>query len=90
MTTAADLMADVQAQPDLSAGLCVGDPELWSAPDDPGMTERAIALCLSCPVFQACSDWAATLPEGAVHGVVGGRVHEWLSPNQRWRRRRAA
>lgn len=88
MISAADLMADLHSQPDLSRGLCVGEPELWSAPDDPGLTDRAIALCLDCPVYQVCAEWASSLPEGAIHGVVGGRVSEWLSPNQRWRRQR--
>lgn len=88
MTTARALMADLHSQPNLSRGLCVGEPELWSAPDDPGLTDRAIALCLQCPVYRECAEWAAALEPGAVHGVVGGQVHAWRSPSQRWRRQR--
>ncbi|WP_374023912.1 WhiB family transcriptional regulator [Mycobacterium sp. HNNTM2301] len=90
MTTASELIADVRAQPDLSAGLCVGEPELWGDPEDPVLVDRAIALCTECPVLQVCAEWAGGLAEGSVHGVVGGQVRQWLSPNQRWRRGRRA
>ncbi|ORB75849.1 WhiB family transcriptional regulator [Mycobacterium scrofulaceum] len=91
MTGAAEVLADLHRQPDLSAGLCVGDAESFTdAVEDPGLADACIAACLRCPVYQACADWAASLPEGHVHGVVGGTVREWLSPSERWRRRRAA
>ncbi|MGV0041303.1 WhiB family transcriptional regulator [Mycobacterium colombiense] len=84
-----ELLDAIRSQPDLSAGTCVGEPEMWSSPDDPGLVDRAIELCLQCPVYQLCAEWASGLPEGCVHGVVGGQVHEWLSPAERWRRRKA-
>lgn len=91
MTAPADLLDAIRNQPDLSRGLCVGEAELFTdAVEDPGLADVAIATCLRCPVLQACAAWGASLPEGAIHGVVGGTVHEWLSPAQRWRRRRAA
>lgn len=88
MTTTHELLDAVRTQPDLSAGLCVGEHELWGAPDDPDLTDRAIALCLECPVYGVCAEWAATLPAGAVHGVLAGQPREWLSPNKKWRRGR--
>lgn len=51
MTAVDELLAELRSQPDLSEGLCVGAPELWSAPEDRGLSDRAIELCLSCRVY---------------------------------------
>lgn len=88
--TASDLLDAVRGQPDLSRGTCVGEPEVWGDPDDPGLVDRAIELCLECPVYLACAEWANTLAPNQVSGVIAGRLFEWLSPAERWRRRKAA
>lgn len=91
MTGAADLLADVRAQPDLSTGLCVGDAESFTdAVEDPGLADACVAACLRCPVYERCRSWATTLPDGAVHGVLAGEVRQWISPKERLRRARAA
>lgn len=83
-----DLLDTVHNAPDLPGALCVGRAELFDAVEDPGMVDAAISLCLQCPAYTACREWAASLPESAVHGVLAGRVHEWRSPSQRWRHQR--
>lgn len=40
MTGAADLLGDLHRQPDLAAGLCVGDAESFTdAVEDPGLAD---------------------------------------------------
>ncbi|GAB4671358.1 hypothetical protein MOKP101_38780 [Mycobacterium avium subsp. hominissuis] len=90
MTAAADLLDAVRGAPNLQGALCVGRAELFDAVEDPGAVDVCISICLECPAYAACRAWAASLPEDHVHGVVGGLVREWVSPNQRWRQRQGA
>jgi WhiB family transcriptional regulator, redox-sensing transcriptional regulator len=47
------------------------DPELWFA-ESPADVERAKALCLSCPVVDACL--AGAIERGEPWGVWGGQL----------------
>ena len=62
------------ALPDLSEGLCVGskDADDWHADMHRNLRdrERARALCLRCPVMDACRDYAVSDP--GVQGTWGG------------------
>lgn len=46
-----------------SAGLCTRSrsPELWTS-SLPSDRERAVAVCLWCPVLAGCREWSASLP----------------------------
>ena len=59
---------------------CDGEDTSWWFPDKTGAcnpaTARAVAICKTCPVQQACLTHAQELPEH--HGIWGG-----LTPEQR-------
>lgn len=58
--------------PKLTGAACAGQPDLFDAvtSDD---ARRAIELCQSCPVLDACADWARSHRHGQLTGVLGGR-----------------
>src|SRR5271165_187673 len=58
-------------------GLCVGQWDLWDEDADPGVAEQAVSLCLECPVLGRCREWAATLTNRELSGVVAGIVRPW-------------
>ena len=62
--------------PDLHGAACRGHPELFDVADrhDHQAIAQAKALCVSCPVLNACRAWLAGLPKPAWPcGVVAGR-----------------
>jgi hypothetical protein len=81
------LVAILRGAPALPGAACASaDPKLFDG-TDPAGTESAIALCrYRCPVLAACAEWAETAPHDSLHGVVGGRWHEWTPATVRGRR----
>ncbi|GJO31562.1 hypothetical protein NJB1507_40880 [Mycobacterium marinum] len=72
--------------PLLAGALCRGHSDLWdellppNRDPDPAATalrlEFAVSACRRCPALAACAHWAASLPPGALAGVVAGQVRE--------------
>jgi hypothetical protein len=57
--------------PDLEHGLCVGN---WDLFDDVDLPDEALALCRQCGVLARCTEWASTLSDRQLSGVVAGEV----------------
>ena len=74
MTALDDRLGDIANGPDLEEGLCIGN---WDLFDDVDLPDEALALCRQCRVLARCTDWAATLSDRQLSGVVAGvvRVH---------------
>lgn len=82
----ASLMSALGAAPRLTGALCRGHSATWDepappsidpAPDDTALRlEFAVSACRRCPALAACAHWAASLPPGALAGVVAGQVRE--------------
>jgi WhiB family transcriptional regulator, redox-sensing transcriptional regulator len=66
--------------PRLPGARCRGHSELFDEPpaDDPygdAVTERALAVCASCPALGPCEEWLRRLePRERPRGVVAGRI----------------
>ncbi len=75
---AASLMLAAR-MPDLSAGSCRShaQPDLWTSGDRVGRNAAA-RICRTCPVLEACREWAVTSLPRSDEGVWGG-----LLPGQR-------
>ena len=78
----ADLAATLSAAPDLAGAACTGRPDLFDPaptdhPDRAHREERALALCASCPVLEACRTYLADLPlRDRPIGVIAGVVRQ--------------
>lgn len=51
------------------------DPEWWFQADQlahPGMQERVVGICRTCPVIDKCAEYALNPDNGITHGVWGG------------------
>ncbi len=80
------LFGALGAIPLLPGALCKGQARTWDepppanrdpAPDDTaGRLEFAVSACRRCPALAACAHWAASVPPGALAGVVAGQVRE--------------
>ncbi|MGB7236890.1 MAG: WhiB family transcriptional regulator [Rhodococcus sp. (in: high G+C Gram-positive bacteria)] len=78
------LLSVLASSPDLPGAACVKTPRLfdWLLDDDEDeprtvRAERhrtAKEICASCPALEACREWASTLAEAEVLGVVAGEL----------------
>jgi hypothetical protein len=70
-----ELLAEVlRGTPKLPGALCVKVPTIMDGTDDETIA-LALKVCSRCPCRQRCAAWAASLPVGALTGVVGGIVY---------------
>jgi hypothetical protein len=76
----ADLLDAIAAAPDLTGAACRAHPEVFSVTmgkgaGRPGIYERAIHVCTSCPVLTACTAWVESLPPSQrPPGVTAGII----------------
>jgi Transcription factor WhiB len=84
-------IAGMPRMPELEDGLCTRhpDPDLWCS-DIWADRERAVSVCLRCPVQLACLQWALSLPPGAIGAVYGGLRPAQLARLRRDRQRESA
>ena len=70
-------VACLQGAAKLPQAACRGQAPLFDLTERDGRvtyTWRALALCRTCPVLAACTDWLSRQREGSVPGIVAGRV----------------
>lgn len=67
----------------LDGAACVAQPDLFSTDASQEQQAEAIAICSTCPAFDACRDWANSLPPGHVSGVVAAQVRKPRYPLSR-------
>jgi hypothetical protein len=75
-----DLLATVlDSSPALPGSLCRGRSDVFDVFDaeDDEQLAQAVRICQRCPALDACQDWAATLPDNVVSGVIAGRLFIW-------------
>lgn len=82
MSTLADLLDALRGAPRLPGALCRGQSDLFDAADHDQLIE-AVQTCQRCPALTACHEWAVTLRDNHVSGVVAGRKFVWTSPSLR-------
>jgi hypothetical protein len=62
--------------PDLSEGLCIGNPALppraWDADAPPSLAQAAREACQGCPVLSSCRGWAVSGRGVPPMGVIAG------------------
>jgi hypothetical protein len=77
----ADLLGAIAAAPKLDDAACRTHPVTFAATQgkaagQPGVYDRAIRVCVSCPALAACSAWVTSLPVGQrPPGVTAGLIH---------------
>ena len=80
MPTLADLLGAIAAAPNLTGAACRDYPVTFEATTSrsagqPYVYDRAIAVCQSCAVLQACRAWVESLPPAdRPPGVTAGTI----------------
>ena len=77
-----DASRRVLSAPDLSRGACRGtDQEMWFS-DDTEVQRECSAICLGCPVFSRCREWALQREEFGFHGGMSAKQRaDWRRMN---------